>query len=130
MTCFKDVGRAIHPDYVEGQLQGAMAQAIGWALNEEYIYNKRGQLDNAGFLDYRMPVASDLPMLECGIIEIPNPKHPQGVKGVGEVPLVPGMAAVANAMYRALGVRFAHLPMSPPKVLEALEPEPHKLAAD
>ena len=77
-----------------------------------------------------MPVASDLPMLECGIIEIPNPKHPQGVKGVGEVPLVPGMAAVANAMHNALGVRFTHLPMSPPKVLEALEPEPHKLAAD
>jgi CO/xanthine dehydrogenase Mo-binding subunit len=130
MTCFQDVGRAIHPDYVEGQLQGAMAQAIGWALTEEYIYNKRGQLDNAGFLDYRMPVASDLPMLECGIIEIPNPKHPQGVKGVGEVPLVPGMAAIANAMYKALGVRFAHLPMSPPKVLEALEPEPLQQAAD
>jgi hypothetical protein len=92
MTCFQDVGRAIHPDYVEGQIQGGMAQAIGWALTEEYIYNKRGQVDNPGFLDYRMPVASDLPMLECGIIEIPNPKHPQGVKGVGEVPLVPGMA--------------------------------------
>jgi CO/xanthine dehydrogenase Mo-binding subunit len=130
MTCFQDVGRAIHPDYVEGQLQGAMAQAIGWALSEEYIYNKKGQLDNAGFLDYRMPVASDLPMLECGIIEIPNPKHPQGVKGVGEVPLVPGMAAVANAVYDALGIRFTHLPMSPPKVLDALEPEPLKMAAD
>ena len=97
MTCFQDVGRAIHPDYVEGQLQGAMAQAIGWALSEEYIYNKRGQLDNPGFLDYRMPVASDLPMLECGIIEIPNPKHPQGVKGVGEVPR-PVLAAVRNAV--------------------------------
>jgi len=130
MTCFQDVGRAIHPDYVEGQLQGAMAQAIGWALTEEYIYNKRGQLDNPGFLDYRMPVASDLPKLECGIIEIPNPKHPQGVKGVGEVPLVPGMAAIANAVYDALGIRFTHLPMSPPKVLDALEPEPLKMAAD
>lgn len=130
MTCFQDVGRAIHPSYVEGQIQGGMAQAIGWALTEEYIYNKRGQVDNPGFLDYRMPVASDLPMLECGIIEIPNPKHPQGVKGVGEVPLVPGMAAIANAAYKALGVRFRHLPMSPPKVLEALEPEPFKQAAD
>src|SRR3954469_2984375 len=106
MTCFQDVGRAIHPDYVEGQLQGAMAQAIGWALSEEYIYNKRGQVDNPGFLDYRMPVASDLPMLECGIIEIPNPKHPQGVKGVGEVPMVPGMAAVANAVKHATGLRM------------------------
>jgi CO/xanthine dehydrogenase Mo-binding subunit len=130
MTCFQDVGRAIHPSYVEGQMQGGMAQAIGWALTEEYIYNKRGQVDNPGFLDYRMPVASDLPMLECGIIEIPNPKHPQGVKGVGEVPLVPGMAAVRNAVYQAIGIRFDHLPISPPKVLEALEPEPHKLAAD
>jgi CO/xanthine dehydrogenase Mo-binding subunit len=130
MTCFQDVGRAIHPSYVEGQIQGGMAQAIGWALTEEYIYNSRGQVDNPGFLDYRMPVASDLPKLECGIIEIPNPKHPQGVKGVGEVPLVPGMAAIANAAYKALGIRFRHLPMSPPKVLEALEPEPMKMAAD
>ena len=130
MTCFQDVGRAIHPDYVEGQLQGGMAQAIGWALSEEYIYNKRGQVDNPGFLDYRMPVASDLPMLECGIIEIPNPKHPQGVKGVGEVPLVPGMAAVRNAVYKAIGIRFDHLPISPPKVLDALEPEPFRQAAD
>jgi CO/xanthine dehydrogenase Mo-binding subunit len=130
MTCFQDVGRAIHPDYVEGQIQGGMAQAIGWALTEEYIYNKRGQVDNPGFLDYRMPVASDLPMLECGIIEIPNPKHPQGVKGVGEVPLVPGMAAIRNAVYGAIGIRFNHLPMSPPKVLEALEPEPLRQAAD
>jgi len=130
MTCFQDVGRAIHPDYVEGQLQGGMSQAIGWALTEEYIYNKRGQVDNPGFLDYRMPVASDLPMLECGIIEIPNPKHPQGVKGVGEVPLVPGMAAVRNAVYKAIGIRFDHLPISPPKVLDALEPEPFRQAAD
>jgi CO/xanthine dehydrogenase Mo-binding subunit len=130
MTCFQDVGRAIHPGYVEGQMQGGMAQAIGWALTEEYIYNKRGQVDNPGFLDYRMPVCSDLPMLECGIIEIPNPKHPQGVKGVGEVPLVPGMAAVRNAVYNAIGIRFDHLPMSPPKVLDALEPDGLKMAAD
>ncbi len=131
MTCFQDVGRAIHPDYVEGQLQGGMAQAIGWALSEEYIYNKRGHLDNPGFLDYRMPVASDLPRLECGIIEIPNPKHPQGVKGVGEVPLVPGMAAVANAVKQATGLRMTHLPISPPKMLVALESiEDRRMAAD
>ena len=131
MTCFQDVGRAIHPDYVEGQIQGGMVQAIGWALNEEYIYNKRGMVDNPGFLDYRMPVASDLAKLECGIIEIPNPKHPQGVKGVGEVPLVPGMAAIRNAIYNAMGIRLYHLPMSPPKVLDALEAAaPMKRAAD
>src|SRR5207344_3224893 len=120
-TAFQDVGRAIHPDYVEGQMQGGVAQGIGWALSEEYIYDKNGKLDNAGFLDYRMPVTSDLPMLDTVMIEIPNPKHPQGVKGVGEVPLVPGLAAVANAVSGALKKRMASLPMSPPKVLEVLE---------
>jgi len=122
-TAFQDVGRAIHPDYCEGQIQGGVAQGIGWALSEEYIYDKNGRLDNAGFLDYRMPVTSDLPMLDAVMIEIPNPKHPQGVRGVGEVPLVPVMAAVANALHGALGERFYALPMSPPRVLDVLEPE-------
>ena len=105
-TAVQDVGRAIHPAYVEGQMQGGVAQGIGWALNEEYIYNKQGKVDNPGFLDYRMPVCSDLPMLDTIMVEVPNPKHPQGVKGVGEVPLVPVMAAVANAVHNALGKRF------------------------
>ncbi|HEY7844940.1 MAG TPA: xanthine dehydrogenase family protein molybdopterin-binding subunit, partial [Bradyrhizobium sp.] len=117
-TAIQDVGRAIHPGYVEGQLQGGVVQGIGWALNEEYIYNKDGKVDNPGFLDYRMPVCSDMPMIDCGLVEVPNSKHPQGVKGVGEVPLVPVMAAVANAIYNALGKRFYSLPMSPPKVSE------------
>ncbi|HEX2886871.1 xanthine dehydrogenase family protein molybdopterin-binding subunit [Vineibacter terrae] len=121
-TCIQDVGRAIHPDYVEGQMQGGVAQGIGWALNEEYIYDKHGRVDNPSFLDYRMPVASDLPMLDTVIIEVPNPKHPQGVRGVGEVPLVPSLAAVANALHGAVGHRFDSLPMSPPKVLAVLEP--------
>src|SRR5215211_9052651 len=116
-TAVQDVGRAIHPGYVEGQLQGGVAQGIGWALNEEYIYTKEGKVDNPGFLDYRMPVCSDLPMLDCIMVEVPNPKHPQGVKGVGEVPLVPPLAAVSNAVYNALGRRFYSLPMSPPRVL-------------
>ena len=120
-TAVQDVGRAIHPGYVEGQMQGGVAQGIGWALNEEYIYNKDGKVDNPGFLDYRMPVCSDLPMLDTVMVEVPNPKHPQGVKGVGEVPLVPVMAAVANAIHNALGKRFYSLPMSPPKVLEVLD---------
>ncbi|MCA3380971.1 MAG: xanthine dehydrogenase family protein molybdopterin-binding subunit, partial [Roseomonas sp.] len=97
------------------------AQGIGWALNEEYIYNAKGQVDNPAFLDYRMPVCSDLPMLDAVMLEIPNPKHPQGVRGVGEVPLVPPLAAISNAMYRATGKRFYALPMSPPRVLEKLE---------
>ncbi|MCW5701153.1 MAG: xanthine dehydrogenase family protein molybdopterin-binding subunit [Bradyrhizobium sp.] len=120
-TAVQDVGRAIHPGYVEGQLQGGVVQGIGWALNEEYIYNKDGKVDNAGFLDYRMPVCSDMPMIDCIMVEIPNPKHPQGVKGVGEVPVVPVMAAVANAIYNALGIRFYSLPMSPPKISAALD---------
>ncbi|HEU5094038.1 MAG TPA: xanthine dehydrogenase family protein molybdopterin-binding subunit [Reyranella sp.] len=130
-TSFQDVGRAIHPGYVEGQMQGGASQGIGWALSEEYIYDKNGRLDNPGFLDYRMPVTSDLPMLDSVIIEVPNPKHPQGVRGVGEVPIVPPLAAVANAIHDALGKRFYSLPMSPPKVLEALgEQPPLKAAAD
>ncbi len=120
-TSFQDVGRAIHPSYVEGQMQGGMAQGIGWALSEEYIYDKQGRVDNPGFLDYRMPVASDLPMLDAVMLEIPNPKHPQGVRGVGEVPLVPPLAAIANAIHDATGKRFYALPMSPPRVLEVLE---------
>ena len=120
-TSFQDVGRAIHPSYVEGQMQGGAAQGIGWALSEEYIYDRNGKVDNAGFLDYRMPVCSDLPMLDTVMIEIPNPKHPQGVRGVGEVPLVPPLAAVANAVANALGKRFYALPMSPPRVLAGLD---------
>jgi len=120
-TAVQDVGKAIHPSYVEGQIQGGAAQGIGWALSEEYIYDKNGKLDNPSFLDYRMPVCSDLPMLDSVIIEVPNPKHPQGVRGVGEVPLVPPMAAVANAIHNALGRRFYSLPMSPPKVLAVLD---------
>ena len=120
-TAVQDVGRAVHPAYVEGQMQGGVAQGIGWALNEEYIYNADGALDNAGFLDYRMPVASDLPMIDTAVIEVANDGHPQGVRGVGEVPIVPPMAAVANAISRAVGLRLRDLPMSPPKVLKALD---------
>ena len=119
-TASQDVGRAIHPAYVEGQIQGGVVQGIGWALNEEFIYHESGRLDNAGFLDYRMPVASDLPEIDAVMIEIPNPAHPFGVKGVGEIPLVPPLAAIANAIANASGKRLYELPMSPPKVLKAL----------
>ncbi|HVH76911.1 MAG TPA: xanthine dehydrogenase family protein molybdopterin-binding subunit [Stellaceae bacterium] len=120
-TAIQDVGRAIHPSYVEGQIQGGVTQGIGWALNEEYVYDKAGRLENPGFLDYRVPVASDLPMIEAVMVEVPNPRHPFGARGVGEVPIVPPMAAVANAICAATGVRLRDLPMSPPRVLEALE---------
>ena len=117
----QDAGRAIHPSYVEGQIQGGVVQGIGWALNEEYIYNAKGQLDNAGFLDYRCPVASDLPMIETIVVEVPNPSHPYGAKGVGEANICPPMAAIAAAIDRATGRRLTELPMSPPKILAALE---------
>jgi CO/xanthine dehydrogenase Mo-binding subunit len=120
-TVAQDAGRAVHPAYVEGQYQGGAAQGIGWALNEEYIYGKDGKLQNAGFLDYRMPVASDLPMIDAIIVEVPNPRHPYGVRGIGETPIVPPMAAIANAIEQATGIRFTELPMSPPKVLKALK---------
>jgi CO/xanthine dehydrogenase Mo-binding subunit len=120
-TAVQDVGRAIHPSYVEGQIQGGAAQGIGWALNEEYIYDKNGKMDNPGFLDYRCPVASDLPLIEAIVVEVPNPRHPFGARGVGEVPIVPPMAAVANAIRDAIGLRMGSLPMSPPKVRKALD---------
>ncbi len=120
-TVIQDAGRAIHPSYVEGQFQGGAVQGIGWALNEEYIYGADGRMSNPGFLDYRMPVASDVPMIDTVIVEVPNPAHPYGVRGVGETPLVPAMAAMANAVQDALGIRFTELPMSPPRVLAAIE---------
>lgn len=119
-TAFQDAGRAVHPDYVEGQMQGGAVQGIGWALNEEYIYGEDGRLQNAGFLDYRIPVASDLPKIETVILEIPNPGHPYGVRGVGETPIVPPLAAISNAVSRAAGVRMTELPMSPPRLLKAM----------
>ncbi len=118
-TIVEDAGKMINPIQVEGQLQGAAVQAIGWALNEEYVYGEDGKLQNPGFLDYRMPVASDVPMIETVIVEVPNPRHPYGLRGVGEVPLTPGPAAVGNAITHAIGVRPRSLPMSPPK-LQAL----------
>jgi len=119
-TVFQDAGKAVHPSYVEGQYQGGAAQGIGWAINEEYIYGADGRLQNAGFLDYRIPVASDLPMIDAVILEIPNPGHPYGVRGVGETSIVPPLAAIANAISAAAGTRLTELPMSPPRVLKAM----------
>ena len=120
-TVIQDAGKAMHPSYVEGQYQGGAAQGIGWALNEEYVYGKDGRLQNAGFLDYRIPVCSDLPMIDTQILEIPNPNHPYGVRGVGETSIVPPLGAIANAISNAAGVRLNHIPMSPPRVLKALK---------
>ena len=120
-TAIQDVGKAIHPSYAEGQIQGGVVQGIGWALNEEYVYDDQGHLLNASLLDYRMPTALDLPMIETVMLEVPNPGHPYGVRGAGEVPIVPPAAALANAIYDAIGIRLYELPMSPDKILRALQ---------
>lgn len=120
-TVVQDAGKAIHPSYVEGQYQGGAVQGIGWALNEEYVYGDDGRLQNAGFLDYRIPVASDLPFIDTVIVEVPNPGHPYGVRGVGETSICPPLAAIANAVSNAIGVRMTHLPMSPPRLLKAMK---------
>jgi len=119
-TIAQDAGTAIHPSYVEGQLQGGVVQGIGWALNEEYFYDDEGDLRNPTFLDYRMPTCYDVPMIETIIVEVPDPQHPYGVRGVGEVPICPPPAAIANAIYQAIGVRMEDLPMSPPKIAAAV----------
>jgi CO/xanthine dehydrogenase Mo-binding subunit len=118
-TVLQDAGKAVHPSYVEGQYQGGAVQGIGWALNEEYIYGDDGRLQNAGFLDYRMPVASDLPMIDTVILEIANKGHPYGVRGVGETPIVPPLATIGNAVKAATGLRMTHAPMSPPRIRKA-----------
>ncbi len=119
-TAFQDPGIAVHPSYVEGQIQGAAVQGIGMALNEEYVSNDQGKMLNASLLDYRMPVSMDLPMIDAQIVEVPNPHHPMGVRGAGEVSIIPPVPAVANAIYDAIGVRLREMPMSPATVLEAL----------
>ena len=120
-TTFLDAGQAAHPSYVEGQMQGGAVQGIGWALNEEYFFTEDGTMANSSFLDYRMPTSLDLPMIDTVIIEVPNPRHPFGLRGVGETVLVPPMGAMANAIYHATGVRMSKLPMSPGAILKALE---------
>ena len=119
-TAFLDAGQAVHPSFVEGQIQGATVQGIGWALNEEYFYTPDGNMANSSFLDYRMPTTLDMPMIDAVIIEVPNPRHPFGLRGVGEGPIIPPLAAVANAVYHATGARVRKLPITPGAVLEAM----------
>jgi CO/xanthine dehydrogenase Mo-binding subunit len=119
-TAIQDVGTAIHPSYAEGQIQGGVVQGIGWALNEEYFINDDGSMANYSFLDYRMPTSLDLPMIETIMVEVPNPNHPYGVRGVGEVPLCPPIAAVGNAINDAIGKRIYEQPIKPGRILDAI----------
>ena len=114
------MGFAIHPSYVEGQIQGGTAQGVGWAINEEYFLNDQGAMANSSLLDYRMPTSLDLPMIESVIVEVFNPGHPYGVRGVGEANIVPPLAAVANAVHDATGVRMSNLPLNPGAVSKAI----------
>ena len=119
-TAFQDVGTAVHPSYVEGQIQGGAVQGIGWALNEEYYMSDDGRMLNATLLDYRMPTSLDVPMIDAVIVEVPNPGHPFGVRGVGEANIVPPLAAIANAIHDAIGIRIDKLPMNPASITRAL----------
>jgi len=126
-TAFQDVGKAVHPDYVSGQMQGGVAQGIGWALNEAYNYGDDGRLLNTSFLDYRMPTSLDLPDIETVILETANPNHPFGVRGVGESSIMPPAGAIANALYNAVGIRMTKLPMNPGAVLSKLQEKQNAL---
>ena len=119
-TCVQDAGKAIHPSYVEGQMQGGAVQGIGWGLNEEYFMDDSGGMLNNSLLDYRMPTALDLPMIDTVIVEVPNPDHPTGVRGVGEVSIIPPVPAIANAINQAIGIRVSETPMSPGLLLESI----------
>ncbi|MDP7673193.1 MAG: molybdopterin-dependent oxidoreductase, partial [Vicinamibacterales bacterium] len=120
-TAFQDAGTAVHPSYVEGQIQGSAAQGVGWALNEEYFMSESGKILNDSLLDYRMPTALDLPPIEAVVLEVPNEGHPFGVRGVGEAGLIPPLPAIANAIYDAVGIRMRKLPMNPASVLKAIQ---------
>ena len=119
-TAFQDVGRAVNPPSVEGQIEGSVVQGLGWALTEGFDYDADGRLRNGTLLDYRLPTALDVPAIEVVLIETPVPGVPYGLRGVGEVPIVPPPAVIANAISRAVGVRLTELPMTPERVLRAI----------
>ena len=112
----QDVGRALNPAIIEGQLHGGATQGLGWALSEAMEYDEGGQLLTGTFLDYPIPQSTDVPVFETIIVEVPAPDGPYGAKGIGEGPLCGSAAAVANAVADATGVRFRTLPMTPPRV--------------
>ena len=120
-TAFQDAGVAIHPSYVEGQIQGGAVQGVGWALNEEYFMSDSGVMLNTSLLDYRMPTALDLPAIDAVVLEVRNEGHPFGLRGVGEASIIPPLAAIANAVHDAVGVRMRRLPMTPASVLKAIQ---------
>jgi xanthine dehydrogenase molybdenum-binding subunit len=120
-TTFQDVGLCVNPDQVEGQMQGGATQGIGWALSEVCGFDAQGVLQNAHLLDYRIPTSLDVPHIGTHVIEEPSGDHPYGIRAVGQVPIVPPAAALANAICRAVGVRLQELPMTPERLHWALQ---------
>jgi CO/xanthine dehydrogenase Mo-binding subunit len=120
LTCAQDVGRAINPMSVEGQIEGAASQGLGYALSEEYVYDEVGRLLNDNLMDFRMLTSLDHPEFNVTLMEEAKDSGPYGAKGVGEPPLVPTAAAVANAIYDAVGVRITQLPITPERIIREL----------
>lgn len=117
----QDVGRALNPALVEGQMRGGVAQGIGWALFEELVHDESGQLLTSSFLDYAIPLADHVPDIDTLIVEVPAPDGPFGAKGIGEAPVIAAAPAIANAVAAAVGIRLRELPMTAPRVWAALE---------
>jgi CO/xanthine dehydrogenase Mo-binding subunit len=117
----QEVGKVINPVLATGQIEGGIAQAIGWALYEELVHDEDGRLLSGSFLDYAIPTADRVPPIDTVIVEVPAPDGPFGAKGIGEAPVIPGPAAIANAIHAATGVRLRELPMTPPRVWAALQ---------
>ena len=120
----QDVGKAINPLGVEGQMQGGAVQSLGMALTEALTYDDAGRLTNPSLLDYRKLTAADLPNIETIIVEKPSPAGPFGARGVGEPPIVPAPAAIANAVHDATGVRLTELPLTPERIALAIAAQP------
>jgi CO/xanthine dehydrogenase Mo-binding subunit len=117
----QDVGRALNPALVEGQMRGGATQGIGWALFEELVHDEQGHLETGSFMDYAIPVAGRVPEIDTLIVEVPAPDGPFGAKGIGEAPVIAAAPAIANAVAAAVGVRLHELPMTAPRVWAALQ---------
>jgi CO/xanthine dehydrogenase Mo-binding subunit len=120
MWCAHDVGKAVNPVNVEGQIEGGIQMGLGFALTEE-IVREKGKTLNPSFLDYKLFTALDMPTIKPIIVEVPEPLGPFGARGIGEATTIPTAAAIANAVFNAVGVRVKELPMTPERILEELK---------